>query len=56
MVFDDAFGEVKIGDAIRMISRGGIICVRAIGAVDDGLLECQPGRSTMLVLVKPAHP
>ena len=56
MVFDDAFGEVEVGDAIRVVTRGGIVCVRTIGAVNDGLSGCQPGGSTMLVFVKAAHP
>jgi hypothetical protein len=41
MVFDDAFRQVDVGDAVRVISCCRIVRVRAVRAINDGLSGCQ---------------
>ena len=37
MVFDDAVGEIEVGDAVGVVAVGGVDCVGAVCAVGDGL-------------------
>lgn len=56
MVFDDAFREVEVGYAVSVVSCGGIVCVRAICAKDDGLSGSQPVLFTTSISIAPAYP
>jgi hypothetical protein len=56
VVFDDTLGEVEVGNAICMVSRSGIVRVRTVGAVHNGLSGRQPEVPTIIILVVPAYP
>lgn len=56
VVFDDTFGEVEVGDAICVVSRGGIVRVRTIGAVHYGLSGRQHGVPATMIPVVPTYP
>jgi len=56
VIFDNPLGEVEVGDAICVVSCSGIVRVRTVGAVDDGLSGNQPGVPTIMILVITAYP
>jgi hypothetical protein len=39
VVFDEAVGQVVVWDAVGVVTVGGVDCVGAVCAVDDGLLR-----------------
>ena len=41
MIFNDAFWQVDVRNAVSVVACCRIVCVRAVGAVDDGLSMCQ---------------